>query len=185
MFLCTRQIDIHERFGIPRIAFMSIVGTIIMFLFSYEVMYFFSNTPLSDKHFLIVLVLIFFMYPLHKGVHLLFFLPFYKSFRIHKLTRKKWIPYFNTYVNTPIHKVYFCINLILPFILISSLFIYIYMYFPQYGHYCMFLLALNFGFSVLDLLYLKILVFSNYGNYIEEHQSGVHILKKEKFVSTL
>ena len=38
MFLCTRQIDIHERFGIPRIAFMSIVGTIIMFLFSYEVM---------------------------------------------------------------------------------------------------------------------------------------------------
>ena len=53
------------------------------------------------------------------------------------------------------------------------------MYFPQYGHYCMFLLALNFGFSVLDLLYLKILVFSNYGNYIEEHQSGIHILKKE------
>ena len=53
------------------------------------------------------------------------------------------------------------------------------MYFPQYGHYCMFLLALNFGFSVLDLLYLKILVFSNYGNYIEEHQSGVHILKKK------
>ena len=53
------------------------------------------------------------------------------------------------------------------------------MYFPQYGHYCMFLLALNFGFSVLDLLYLKILVFSNYGNYIEEHQSGVHILKRK------
>jgi len=49
----------------------------------------------------------------------------------------------------------------------------------------MFLLALNFGFSVLDLLYLKILVFSNYGNYIEEHQSGIHILKKEKFIASI
>ena len=53
------------------------------------------------------------------------------------------------------------------------------MYFPQYGHYCMFLLALNFGFSVLDLLYLKILVFSNYGNYIEEHQSGIHFEERK------
>ena len=70
-------------------------------------------------------------------------------------------------------------------ILISSLFIFLCMYFPQYGHYCMFLLALNFGFSVLDLLYLKILVFSNYGNYIEEHQSGIHILKKEKFIASI
>ena len=123
MFLCTRQIDIHERFGIPRIAFMSIVGTIIMFLFSYEVMYFLVTRHYQINIFDCACTYIF-MHPLHKGVHLLFFLPFYKSFRIHKLTRKKWIPYFNTYVNTPIHKVYFCINLILPFILISSLFIF-------------------------------------------------------------
>lgn len=53
MFLCKRQIDINARFGLPRIAFMSAVATIIMFLVSYEVMYFLSNTPLSDRHFLI------------------------------------------------------------------------------------------------------------------------------------
>ncbi len=41
MFLCKRQIDINARFGLPRIAFMSAVATIIMFLVSYEVMYFF------------------------------------------------------------------------------------------------------------------------------------------------
>ncbi|MDU4337257.1 MAG: DUF3267 domain-containing protein, partial [Staphylococcus lugdunensis] len=32
MFLCKRQIDIHSRFGLPRIAFLSFVSTIIMFL---------------------------------------------------------------------------------------------------------------------------------------------------------
>ncbi|HCZ9352452.1 TPA: DUF3267 domain-containing protein, partial [Staphylococcus aureus] len=53
MFLCKRQIDINARFGLPRIAFMSAVATIIMFLVSYEVMYFLSNKPLSDRHFLI------------------------------------------------------------------------------------------------------------------------------------
>lgn len=41
MFLCKRQIDINARFGLPRIAFMSAVATIIMFLVSYEVMYFY------------------------------------------------------------------------------------------------------------------------------------------------
>ena len=41
MFLCKRHIDIHARFGVPRIAFLSIVTTIIAFLVSYEIMYYF------------------------------------------------------------------------------------------------------------------------------------------------
>ena len=80
MYLCTRQIDIHARFGIQRIAFMSIVATIITFLVSYEIMYYFSDTPLSDRHFIILLIFIILMYPIHKIMHLVFFLPFYKSF---------------------------------------------------------------------------------------------------------
>ena len=42
----------------------------------------------------------------------------------------------------------------------------------------MFLLSLNIGFSMMDILYLKILLFSNDGHYVEEHQSGLHILNK-------
>ena len=88
MYLCTRQIDIHARFGIQRIAFMSIVATIITFLVSYEIMYYFSDTPLSDRHFIILLIFIILMYPIHKIMHLVFFLPFYKSFRVHKLVKR-------------------------------------------------------------------------------------------------
>ncbi|MDU1499543.1 MAG: DUF3267 domain-containing protein [Staphylococcus epidermidis] len=157
MFLCTRQIDIHARFGIQRIAFLSLVATIFTFLVSYEVMYYFLDTPLSDRHFFVLIVFILLMYPIHKIVHLLFFLPYYKSFKIHKLSSKKWVPYFNTYVNTPVH---------------------LSIYLPQYGHYFMFLLSLNIGCSMMDILYLKILLFSNDGHYVEEHQSGLHILNK-------
>ena len=43
---------------------------------------------------------------------------------------------------------------------------------PEYGHYFMFLLALNAGFSVMDIMYLKLILFSNEGRYIEEHCTG-------------
>ena len=65
MFLCKRQIDIHARFGVPRIAFLSFTITVIAFLISYEIMYYFVNTPLSHP----------------------FFLPYVNSFRIHKLNK--------------------------------------------------------------------------------------------------
>ena len=42
----------------------------------------------------------------------------------------------------------------------------------------MFILALNMGYSVMDFLYLKIILFSNEGSYIEEHQTGINILNK-------
>ena len=125
MFLCKRQIDIHARFGVPRIAFLSFTITVIAFLISYEIMYYFVNTPLSDRHFIILLIIVALMYPIHKALHLLFFLPYVNSFRIHKLNKKRWLPYFNTYVSTPVHKIYFCINLILPFILITIFFIFL------------------------------------------------------------
>ena len=42
----------------------------------------------------------------------------------------------------------------------------------------MFIVALNMGFSILDFLYLKMILLSNEGNYIEEHQTGINILRK-------
>ena len=58
MFLCKRQIDIHSRFGLPRIAFLSFVSTIIMFLICYEIMYYFSNTSLFIFQYCYVLLCI-------------------------------------------------------------------------------------------------------------------------------
>ena len=71
MYLCTRQIDINARFGIPRIAFLSFVTTIITFLIAYELLYFFSNTKLTDDHFLIFLILEFEKFSKHYNVRIL------------------------------------------------------------------------------------------------------------------
>src|SRR5699024_11168313 len=178
MYLCTRQIDINARFGIPRIAFLSFATTIITFLIAYELLYFFSNTKLSDDHFLIFLFFVVLLYPLHKLIHLLFFYPYRKSFNKYKLVTHKSVPFYNVYVNRPVNKYYFCFDLITPPLFITIVCTFISTIIPQYCHYLMFLIALNLGYSVMDFLYLKIILFSNEGTYVEEHQTGINILNK-------
>ena len=39
-------------------------------------------------------------------------------------------------------------------------------------------IIIKYWLSMMDILYLKILLFSNDGHYVEEHQSGLHILNK-------
>src|SRR5699024_3852770 len=92
MFLCIRKIDINVRFVIPIIAFLSFVTTIITFLIAYEILYFFSDTKLTYKHFLIILMLVVLLYPIHKIIHLLFLCPYRKSFKKYKLVKHKSIP---------------------------------------------------------------------------------------------
>src|SRR5699024_10400160 len=181
MYLCTRQIDINARFGIPRIAFLSFVTTIITFLIAYELLYFFSNTKLTDDHFLIFLILVVLLYHLHKLIYLLFFYHYrnsFKSFKKYILVKHKSVSFYNVYVNTPVNKYYFCFDLITPALFITIVCTFISTIIPQYGHYLMFLIALTLGYSVMDFLYLKIILFSNEGTYVEEHQTGINILNK-------
>ena len=91
MFLCKRQIDIHARFGVPKLHFKFYYYSHCIFI-SYEIMYYFVNTPLSDRHFIILLIIVALMYPIHKALHLLFFLPYVNSFRIHKLNKSAGYP---------------------------------------------------------------------------------------------
>ncbi|WP_278925371.1 DUF3267 domain-containing protein [Staphylococcus auricularis] len=178
MFLCMRQIDINARFGLPRIAFLSFATTVVTFLIGYEIMHYFSNTALTDHYFILFALEALLLYPLHKALHLIMLLPYYKSFRVFKLVKSKYIPLYNIYVNTPVNRYYFCFALVVPFIVVTGVSALMCGLFPQFGHYFIFYIALNTGISVIDCLYLKLLLFSNEGNYIEEHQTGMNILKK-------
>lgn len=179
MLNCSRSIDIHSRFGLPRIAFISFVTMVITFFISFEIFHFKYNVRLTDEHFFTFLVLLILLYPIHKAIHLITVIPYVRYFRIHKLLRNSWFPFYNIYVDRPIRKIYFCICLLMPLIVITLIMILIARQFPEYGHYAMFLLALNAGYAVMDLLYLKIIIFSRQGDYIEEHINGLMILEKK------
>lgn len=89
MFICTRQIDINARFGLPRLAFLGFVTTIISFLICYEIMHYYSNEPLTDHYFLLFVLGALLLYPLHKVFHLLFLLPYYNLFAFIRLIKRR------------------------------------------------------------------------------------------------
>ncbi|UXR77686.1 MULTISPECIES: DUF3267 domain-containing protein [unclassified Staphylococcus] len=178
MLNCSRSIDIHSRFGIPRIAFISSVTVVITFLVSFEMFHYYSNVPFSDRHFLIFIISMLCLYPLHKLIHVLTVLPYFRYIKMYKLMPKKWFPFYNIFLDKPVRKSYFCVCLIAPLVVISILCIIIATKLPHYGHYLMFLLALNAGFSVMDILYLKVILFCKRGQYVEEHVNGFLLLEK-------
>ena len=84
-----------------------------MFLICYEIMYYFSNTPLSDHYFPILLCAVIALYPIHKCIHLLFLYRTTNHLKsINFLNPDGYL--FNIYVSQPINKYYFCLNLLLP-----------------------------------------------------------------------
>ncbi|EKU46576.1 DUF3267 domain-containing protein [Staphylococcus massiliensis] len=178
MFLCLRTIDIHARFGLPRIAFISVVTTIVTFLIGFEIFRYFTHANFSDQFFWALIIFTILLYPLHKLLHLIILIPYYKYFKVYRLVKKKWLPYYNIFVDTPVNKYYFCLALILPLVILTILNIWLSLMFPTYGHYFVFLLALNAGYSALDILYLKVILAYNKGKYVEEHITGFNLLKK-------
>ena len=117
------------------------------------------------------------MYPIHKIVHLLFFCLIINLLKsINYLVRNGYhililmlIRLFTKFIFVlisfyPSFPIWYIYNAKYIFTSIWTLF-YV-------------LLSLNIGCSMMDILYLKILLFSNDGHYVEEHQSGLHILNK-------
>ncbi|MGV3244293.1 DUF3267 domain-containing protein [Staphylococcus sp. 11261D007BR] len=178
MLNCLRSIDIHSRFGLPRIAFISFVTVVLTFFVSFELFHFSSDVPFTDQNFLWFIIFMICLYPIHKMIHLIMVLPYLKYVRIKKLFRNHWFPIYNIFLDKPIRKPYFCIILIMPLIIITILCIWIAQHYPAYGHYFMFLLSLNAGYSVMDLLYLKVIIFSHQGQYVEEHVNGFVLLNE-------
>ncbi|MBJ8260543.1 DUF3267 domain-containing protein [Staphylococcus pseudintermedius] len=176
MLNCLRSIDVHSRFGLPRIAFISFVTVVITFFVSFEMFHYYSDVPFTDQNFLLFIVLMLFLYPVHKLIHILTVLPYLKYLKAHKLIRQSWLPLYNIYLDRPIRKSYFCICLIMPLIVITIICILVARANPEYGHYFMFLLALNAGYSVMDILYLKVILSVRKGHYVEEHQNGFLLL---------
>src|SRR5699024_9523572 len=81
-------------------------------------------------------------------------------------------------VDQPVNKIVFCCALICPIVTITALSIFLINIIPQYGHYILFIMSVNIGISIIDLLYLKIILFTKKGTYIEERKNGIELLTK-------
>ncbi|UTH13342.1 DUF3267 domain-containing protein [Macrococcus equipercicus] len=178
MFSCTKNFNIKTTYGIQRIVFISAIITIVVFLISFEIFISLVSNRFTDKNFLLFLFSLLAIYPVHKIIHLLAFIGDTRSLVIQKITRKSWPPLLNIRVNHPVSKLHFTIALLLPFTLITAAAVTAAVMMPQYGHYLLFIGSVNAGISFIDFIYLKYIIKTPRGTFIEERRYGLELLIK-------
>ncbi|MES5811649.1 DUF3267 domain-containing protein [Mammaliicoccus sciuri] len=179
MFLCSKSINIQSRYGLQRIVLISALVSFLTFIVTYEIFNYIQTEPLKDDKFILFLFVLCLIYPIHKLLHLIVLMYYRKSFKMNKTTKaKRALPLYNIRVYQPVNKIVFCFALICPLVTITTLSIALVNIIPQYGHYILFIMSINIGISIIDLLYLKIILFTKKGTYIEERKNGIELLTK-------
>ncbi|MBP2241075.1 hypothetical protein J2Z40_001637 [Cytobacillus eiseniae] len=174
---CWKTINMYKHNGDQRLFIMSVLTMLITFILIYvPAQYLFATTSFYDNYFLLFIISLWIMYPLHKLLH---YLPIiYLKNKVRKsLTFKYWmIPIVKIKVYEPITKWSFIIALFTPFTVINSLLIVACLSFPHYVHYFTILLAFHVGLCYSDFVKAKNVLTAPNRSYIEENEDGLEIL---------
>lgn len=178
MYLCNKNFNIRSTYGIQRIMLISALLGIIVYIVSFEIFSSIFGKKFSDDNFLLFLISLICLYPIHKLLHMLPFIHETKSLIIQKTTKSRFFPLINTRVNHPVHKVHFAIALLCPVVIISALTLICAFIFPMFAHYFLFIFAVNIGLSFIDFVYLRYVFNTPQCSYVEERKYGFEVLSK-------
>ena len=176
---CWKTINVKKQYGLDRLYIMSALMALGVFMSFYIVLNILYSDPLSDKNFLLFILAILAIYPLHKLFH---FLPLVGCHKCIKLIIKKSFkifPVVSLHIKEPVSKKRFLFTLLSPFLLINSLIILLSILMPIYSHYFAMLLAYHCGLCLTDLIYIRNLAHSPKDALIEETETGYEILVPE------
>ena len=176
---CWKTINVKKQYGLDRLYIMSALMALGVFMSFYIVLNILYSDPLSDKNFLLFILAILAIYPLHKLFH---FLPLVGCHKCIKLIIKKSFkifPVVSLHIKEPVSKKRFLFTLLSPFLLINSLIIILSIIMPIYSHYFAMLLAYHCGLCLTDLIYIRNLAHSPKDALIEETETGYEILVPE------
>ena len=173
---CWKMINIEHQYGRTRIGILSIMTFVIVFTSSYTFFNFFHNEPFSDRFFILFVLVLFFLYPIHKIMHFISLIDLREHVSFIPKLQFGIIPIFHLRLVNPIPKNRYLLTLITPFIIINVTCILFILSFPQYTHYGTLVLAIHCGICVIDLLYAKHLLHTPKHAKIEETPRGYEIL---------
>lgn len=174
---CWKAINLTKQYGSGRVFFLSTLTMLLTYVSIYVLVNFlFVPTSFDDKYFILLIIGLWLMYPLHKLMHLLPILNFKDKIQ-KKFSIKFFIlPIIQIRVVEPISKWFFIFSLIMPFIFIDGLLFIACFAFHDYVHYFTILLAFHIGICVSDFICLKKVLLAPNKAYIEENEDGFEIL---------
>lgn len=179
---CWKTINLTKDVGQHRILFLSMITMVFVFILSYLfINLLFPNVHLKDGHFLMFVLLLISINPIHKLLHALPIL--LSGCRVSlKLKQFFWLPTFQIKACQSISRVNMIVSLLVPFVIITSIIIFGSIQYPAYMHYFCIAMALNIGLCVRDFIFLKHLLTAPKMSYIEEYEDGYEVLiQKESF----
>lgn len=176
---CWKSFNINKQYGNHKIFILSI----LTMLFSFILIYTFISTGitsvrLNDNHVVLFLLIMLFMYPVHKLFHLLPLLITGKKTKIHSETFF-FVPIITIKIIEPIRKWLFVLTLIMPFVLFTTIVSFCMVQFPSYAHYLTILLSFHIGLCVSDFITLKNILYSPPKCLIEEFEDDIQLLVRK------
>lgn len=172
---CWKTINIEREYGTTRLYFLATIIFVLVFCFSYISFSYNFNGQHIDRFLWLFLIIIPFVYPLHKVLHYFALLKHRKLVIFRFKIQYHFIPIIHMRLHS-IPKRSYLIALITPFIVINSLLLLGGFIIPLYAHYFSAILALHCSICLMDILYLKNLMYAPKDAIIEETPRGYEIL---------
>jgi hypothetical protein len=173
---CWKTINVKKQYGFDRLFMISALIGVAVFISFYIALNIVYSDPLSDQYFLLFMLAILGIYPLHKLCH---FIPLFGCRKCIRPILKKQLglmPVINLKIAEPVAKKRFILTLVSPFLLINSAIIIFSFLMPAFSHYFAMLLAYHCSLCVPDLVYMRNLARSPKHALIEETDTGFEIL---------
>lgn len=177
---CWKTINIEREYGTARLYLLATIIFVLVFCFSYISFSFTFTGRHVDRFLWLLLITIPLVYPIHKALHYFALLKHRKSL----VFRFKIQYYFLPIIHMRLHSIpkrSYLFALMTPFIVINSLLIWGGFSTPVYAHYFSGLLALHCSICLMDILYVKNLMYAPKDAIIEETPRGYEILVPNDF----
>ncbi|WP_226670068.1 DUF3267 domain-containing protein [Metabacillus litoralis] len=173
---CWKTINLSKDVGTHRILFISMLTMIFVFILTYlPINLFFSKVHLKDGHFLMFVLLLVSMIPVHKILHLFPLLLSGCPVEM-KVKHYYFIPFIQIKACKEIKKHNMLLSLITPFMFFTFIFLIGSIIFPAYMHYFSIATAIHIGLCVPDFIFIKHLLLAPRSCFIEEFDDGYEVL---------
>lgn len=173
---CWKILNLERDYGTLKMYLISLIHGVLTFSFSYTFLNLFNFEVYNDDYFILFVLAVLLIYPLHKLCH---FIPLYRhrqkiSIRIRK--RLFGIRTIHMRVKEPIPKKLYIFSLLFPFLVLTTILLIIAIAVPTITHYATILLGIHGLLCAFDYIYIKHLIRSPADALIEETPRGYEIL---------
>ncbi|MGH2319249.1 DUF3267 domain-containing protein [Planococcus sp. SE5232] len=173
---CWKTINVKKQYGFDRLFMISALFGIAVFMASYIGLAIAYATPLSDQYFLLFILALLAIYPIHKILHFLPMIGCHKSLKLIIRKQLKVCPAILLHINEPVPKLRFLLSLATPFLFLNTAIVTLSILMPAFSHYFAMLLAYHCALCLTDIIYLRNLARSPKYALIEETETGFEIL---------